>query len=80
MRFDPYKYWQTVQITRDRFYFLDVTGFDKFLFTDNFDEVLLPGRTIYITLPGRLPSAAEKLSVITKLDGSAVFDIGRVSK
>ena len=76
MQFDPQKYWQSTQLERDQFFFFDVFGFDKFIFSDSPSEVPIRGKTLYVVSPGQLPSGAERLNAVYDLAGSPVFDIG----
>ena len=79
MQFDPRKYWQSAQIVKDRFFFIDVTGFDKFIFTDP-SEVAVRGRVLYVVGPGKLPAGSQKIATISDLNGKSVFDIGEQTK
>ena len=77
MQFDPGKYWQSAQVTKDQFFFIDVSGFDKFIFSEHPDQNPVVGRTLYIVQSGKLPQGAKKLRTIYDPSQSiAVFDIG----
>jgi len=76
MKFDPQKYWQNAQITKDRFFFINVDGFDKFKFVDDPKEVTAFGKIIYVVSPGQLPPGTKKLLSISNLGQTPVFDIG----
>lgn len=76
MQFDPNVWRQTAQVVRDQFYFIDVGGFDKFIFSDNPKETTFPGQILYIVAPGQLPLQAAKITTIDDLSGKSVFDIG----
>ena len=76
MQFNPREYWKSVQITKDKFFFINVDGFDKLRFTDSLTEASVSGRVLYVVLPNTLPPSAQKLKTITRLDGTSVFDIG----
>lgn len=80
MQFDPQKYWQSAQVVKDRFFFLDVNGFDKFVFTNDIDQMKLLGNLMYVSDPGRLPPNARKITTITNLANKPVFDIGEETK
>ena len=79
MKFDPRIYWQSAQIVKDRFFFIDVEGFDKFRFTDSFDQSSVSGKILYVASPGQLPSFANKLKTIIKLNKTEVFEIGEAT-
>ena len=76
MQFNPREYWKSAQITKDKFFFINVDGFDKLRFTDSLTEASVSGRVLYVVLPNTLPPSAQKLKTITRLDGTSVFDIG----
>lgn len=73
--FDPQKYWQSSQVVRDQFYFLDVDGFDKFLFVSNPNDVKVSGRVIYVTAPDQTIEFATKITEIQTPDKKKVFGI-----
>lgn len=75
-QFDPKKYWQSAQVTKNQFFFIDVEGFDKFKFSDNPGQIPVVGRTLYVVQSGQLPQDAKKLRTIYDLSLSPVFDIG----
>ena len=79
MKFDPRIYWQSAQIVKDRFFFIDVEGFDKFRFTDSFDQSSVSGKILYVASPGQLPPFANKLKTIIRLDKTEVFEIGEAT-
>ena len=76
MQFNPREYWKSAQITKDKFFFINVDGFDKLRFTDSLTEASVSGRVLYVVLPNTLPPSAQKLKTIIRLDGTSVFDIG----
>jgi hypothetical protein len=76
MQFDPQKYWQSAQVAKDRFFFINIDGFDKFKFVDNPNEISVMGRIIYVVSPDQLPPEAKKLLTIYDLANLPVFDIG----
>ena len=79
MKFDPRIYWQSAQIVKDQFFFIDVEGFDKFRFTDSFDQSSVSGKILYVASPGQLPPFANKLKTIIRLDKTEVFEIGEAT-
>lgn len=80
MQFDPRQFWQNSNVEKDQFRFINVNGFDKFIFTEDHQTMSMNGKTLYISKPGQLPQNAQKLKTINKLDNSPVFDIGEVTK
>jgi hypothetical protein len=80
MQFDPRNYWQTAAIVRDRFFFIDVNGFDKLIFSDHPQEEKVSGRILYVVNHGELPEDAQYIKTIKNLEGKDVFDIGEVTK
>ena len=80
LKYDPKNFWQTAQIVKDKFFFLDVNGFDKFRFADNPNEIPITGKVLYVTSPGLLPPDAGKITTIKRLDNLPVFDIGEVAR
>ena len=78
--YDPEIYQQTAKVTRDQFYFLDVEGFDKFIFTDSPSTASLKGKTLFIVRPDDLPDDATKVTSVNNLIGESVFDIGIASR
>ncbi|OGD83120.1 hypothetical protein A2165_01935 [Candidatus Curtissbacteria bacterium RBG_13_40_7] len=79
MRFDPQDYRESAQIIKDRFFFINVEGFDKFKFVDNPSAVPSNGKTLYVVSPGQLPAGSQKLLTINDLGNLPVFDIGEGS-
>lgn len=75
MATDPQKYWQTAKVVRDDFYFLDVDGFDKFLFVGNPSDVNISGKVIFVTSPDQTPSFAAITSKVQAPDKKTVFEI-----
>lgn len=80
MQFDPRSYWQSAQIVRDKFFFIDVGSFDKFIFSDNPSEVSASGKILYVTKPQELPPDAQKIVTIVDLSKKPVFEIGEVTR
>ena len=76
LQFNPDDYLKTAKITRDQFYFINVDGFDKFLFVDNPNEVPQSGKTLYIVNPTQFPQNIQKITTVSQLDNKPVFDIG----
>lgn len=79
MQFDPEKYWQTRKITRDKFFFINVDSFDKFIFKDSL-ESKPEGKVLYVVAPGHLPANAQKITTVKNLEEKEVFDIGEQEK
>ncbi|MEK9146636.1 MAG: phospholipid carrier-dependent glycosyltransferase [Patescibacteria group bacterium] len=76
---DPRDYLKTAKIVRDQFFFIDVNGFDKFIFTGSPADERPPGKTIYITEGASLPAGSQLLSTINQLDGKVVFRISTIT-
>ena len=78
--FDPTKYRKDAEIVKDRFFLIDVNGFDKFRFSDNPQQVPVSGKVLYVVGPDQLPEMSQKVTIIKNLEGNTVFEIGIVSK
>lgn len=72
---DPQKYWQTKEVTRDDFYFIDVAGFDKFHFVGSPSDVNFSGKIIFVTGPGQTPSSALVTAKVQAPDKKTIFEI-----
>ena len=77
MKYPPQDFWQTANVVRDRFFFINVESFDKFIFSDDFERLNLSGKVLYVAQPGRLPQGFQKISTIADLAGKPVFEIGK---
>lgn len=75
LNYDPQKYWETAQVVRDEFFFIDVRGFDKFLFVGSVDDAKVSGKILFVTSPGQTPPAATKITSIQNPDLKTVFEI-----
>ena len=73
--YDPEKYQQTAQVTRDQFYFLDVEGFDKYYFVGSIDSFPKKGKTLYVTQPESAPKDSRELKIILDTSGKPVLRI-----
>lgn len=73
--YDPRFYWQTSEVARDEFFFLDVKKFDKFHFGD-IESFSKAGKNLYVVAPHQLPGFTDKITTIENLKGEPVFDIG----
>lgn len=80
LEFSPHQYWQSAQVVKDRFFFIDVAGFDKFRFTDNVNEVDVSGNVIYVLTPEQIPTGAQVINEIKRPDGQTVFKIAQFTK
>lgn len=80
LQFDPQKYHQTAQIEKDKFYFLDVSGFDKFRFVQNRDEIEFTDDSIFVMPAGTVDSNMRVLSTIKKLDGTPILEVSQKIK
>ena len=76
LKFNPDEYLKTANITKDKFYFIDVQSFDKFTFTDSPGEFSSTDNALFVTTPEELPKNAEKITTIYQLDKKPIFDIG----
>lgn len=74
--YDPKKFWQSAKITQDKFYFLDVTGFDKYEFTDDVLTAPVHGKVVYVST-GPLPLGARVVKEIKDLSGKTVFYVAQ---
>lgn len=74
MKYPPEKFQESADIKKDRFFFIDVYGFDKFKF-GNTDELKLKGKSLYF-VTGSLPEDAALISKISDLSEKTVFLIG----
>ena len=73
MKYPPKQFQQNADVKKDKFFFIDVYGFDKFKFV-NTDEIKPSGRNLYMT--GYLPQGVSYISKISDLSGKNVFFIG----
>ncbi|MBI3282573.1 phospholipid carrier-dependent glycosyltransferase [Candidatus Curtissbacteria bacterium] len=80
LAYDPQKYWQTAQIGRDEFYFIDVGAFDKFLFVESPNDAKVSGKTIYVTSPEKTPNFAQRITSIESPDKKTVFEISKAEE
>lgn len=80
MKVSPIDYLKTAKIEKDQFFFIDVAGFDKFIFADSPQDVPLSGKILYVTSVGQLPRDAQRVSIIKNLEGRQVFEIGQVQR
>lgn len=80
LKYDPALYHQNSHVTRDKFYFIDVESFDKFIFTQSPADVNVKGNIVYVTSPGNIPNGAEEIANIKAKDGKTVFVISKLNK
>jgi hypothetical protein len=76
MKYDPKKYWANSDVVTDEFFFVEVKGFDKYIFTDDIQKTDSAGKTLYIVPFGGLPSGSSHVSTVKDLGQAPVFDIG----
>lgn len=74
--YDPKKYWQSANVIQDKFYFLDVTSFDKYEFVDNILTAPVHGKVVYVAT-GSLPFGARVVKEIKDLSGKTVFYVAQ---
>jgi len=79
-RQDPSTYLKTAKIEKDKYYFIEVKGYDKYLFVDSFDNTETSGKTLYVATVNQLPSYTTKIKTINNLSGATVFEIGEASR
>ncbi len=79
-KFDPKFFWQNGDIVRDKFYFYDVNGFDKYHFADNPSEVKVFGKNIYVTTASDVPPDASIVNTINGLDNQPIFVISKIER
>jgi len=72
---DPQKYWQSADVVKDKFFFLNVLGFGKYKFVDNVESVPVHGKVIYVTTT--VPAGGKIIKVIKDPDGKVVFYISK---
>ncbi|MFH0864219.1 MAG: phospholipid carrier-dependent glycosyltransferase [Candidatus Gottesmanbacteria bacterium] len=74
-QYSPYKFRQTATIKRDTFGFVDVLGFDKYIFTNNFDLPAKPGqKTLFIVFPQDVPKTKAVKETINLPNGSTILN------
>ncbi len=76
MKIDPKNYYQHASVSRDDQFFYHVNSFDKLIFSNSPTSYALPGKTIFVTTPGNLPTNTKLLETVSQLDQKPVFDIG----
>ena len=79
LAYDPSQYRQTAQIIRDQFYFIEVMGFDKFLFVESVADTKVSGKVIFVTAPGQTPLSATMIAAIQSPDKKTVFEISKAT-
>lgn len=80
---DPRKFWQESEkgnIIRDKFYFIDVKGFDKYRFLENVEDTNETGKIIYVSRPDNVPHGAQVLETIYQLNGHPALIISSQEK
>ncbi len=77
LRYDPRKFWTTGEVVRDKFFFLDVNGFDKYHFIDDVSSAKVSGETVYVSSSGNVPKGAQVIDTISNLDGSPTLAISK---
>lgn len=77
---DPKLFHSNSNVVVDRFYFIDVYGFDKYIFSKSPTAEKATGKLLLITTPSGLPEDAQKLETINNLSGQPVFDIGTITR
>ncbi len=70
------KYLDSAKIVKDNFFFYHIDGFDKYIFTDEFDNFLNEDKILYITQHGKMPNIVPVIKTIYDKGNIAVFDIG----
>jgi 4-amino-4-deoxy-L-arabinose transferase-like glycosyltransferase len=74
---NPQFFRQTANITRDRFGFVFVNSFGKYIFPQNFDYSLnnLGKRILYVNSPDNLPKGANILKRFYLLNGKEILNV-----
>lgn len=72
----PQQYLKSADIVKDDFFFYHVNGFDKYIFSDDFDKYKNDARVLFITPHDQLPVGVNKLKTIYDMGDFAVFDVG----
>ncbi|MBI2599050.1 hypothetical protein HYW40_02435 [Candidatus Curtissbacteria bacterium] len=78
-KYDPQKFWQSASVTQDKFYFLDVSGFDKYFFSDNVDAANVSGKILYVSDASSIPGGAQVIETINSLNGQPIFVISKAN-
>jgi len=73
-QFDPAKFQKTAQVEKDKFFFINVTSFDKFHFSD--EEISYPPNTLFVKNPSHLPPNYTLIKNIEDMEGNTVFTVG----
>lgn len=76
LKIDPNLYHNTAQVKKDKFYFLDVQGFDKIKFIESIDSQVLRGKVVYIST-SEPPLYLETIKQIHDLGGKNVLYISK---
>lgn len=76
MKTDPSLFQKLADVTRDKFYFLDVKSFDKFKFADSLDYTQLHGKVLYVTT-SEPPAGVQIIKQINNLNNKPVFYVSK---
>ncbi|KKQ18404.1 MAG: hypothetical protein US31_C0005G0054 [Berkelbacteria bacterium GW2011_GWA1_36_9] len=77
-QYDPTKFWRNSTVTKDEFFFIDVTRYDKFYFSDEPpDKLNLKGKTLFVTRPNTLPEDIQKTAIIKDPGQNEIFEISK---
>ncbi len=76
MKIDPLKFQKLGEVTRDKFFFLDVQSFDKLKFVDSIDFTQPQGKVLYVTTSPP-PEGVEITSQIKDLNNKPAFYVSK---
>lgn len=80
MQIEPEIFQKIAQREIDRFYFIDINGFDKLKFVESIDKRAVSKKVLYVVSPGQLPPEATRTAIIKNLKNQPVFEVGETIK
>ena len=80
LKYPPQQFQQNSQIVKDKFFFLDVSSFDKFRFVNSLDDIKVSGNIIYVMPEESMPPGAQIVTDIKNLEGKIIFRISQLRK
>ncbi|MBI3342218.1 glycosyltransferase family 39 protein [Candidatus Curtissbacteria bacterium] len=76
LKVDPANFQKSGIVVKDKFYFLDVLGFDKLKFTDVVDFSKQSGKVLFVTT-SKPPETVEIVNQINDLNGNPTFFVSK---
>lgn len=67
---DPRHFRETMTVTKDRFGFVEVTGFDKYVFTRDMNKEPKTTNTLHVVKDEEVPDQTNTLKIFNSLDGT----------